>query len=80
MVTKPTSVSHEYGDRKWVGFGKFCEAIKEDPVLYTELSNKILETRDAKLEAKLKEQEDRKASRELEAKEIKKKLKKGPEL
>ena len=80
VVTKPTSVSHEYGDRKWVGFGKFCEAIKEDPVLYTELSNKILETRDAKLEAKLKEQEDRKASRELEAKEIKKKLKKGPEL
>ena len=30
VVNKPTSVSHEYGDRKWVGFPKYCEAIKED--------------------------------------------------
>jgi recombination protein RecA len=57
VVSKPTSVTHEYGDKKWVGFGKFCEAIKEDPALAEELVQKISEARDVKWETKRQEQE-----------------------
>ena len=60
VVNKPTSVSHEYGDRKWVGFPKYCEAIKEDASLASELKQKISEARDAKWEAKRLEQEAKK--------------------
>ena len=60
VVTKPTTVSHEYGDRKWVGFGKFCDAIKDDIELSNELSLKITEARDTKHETKRKEQEAKK--------------------
>lgn len=60
VVNKPTSVSHEYGDKKWVGFPKYCEAIKEDPSLASELKQKISEARDAKWEAKRLEQEAKK--------------------
>lgn len=56
VVTKPTSVTHEYGDQKWVGFPKFSEAIKDNPALATELTVKIGEARDAKMEAKRAEQ------------------------
>jgi len=66
VVSKPTSVSHEYGDRKWVGYGKFCDAIKDDPALYAELAAKITEARNQKLEEKLKEQEAKNAAREAE--------------
>ena len=66
VVSKPTSVSHEYGDRKWVGYGKFCDAIKDDPTLYVELAEKITEARNQKLEEKLKEQEAKNAAREAE--------------
>jgi recombination protein RecA len=66
VVSKPTSVSHEYGDRKWVGYGKFCDAIKDDPALYIELAEKITEARNQKLEEKLKEQEAKNAAREIE--------------
>jgi recombination protein RecA len=76
IVVKPTTVSHEFGDRKWVGFGKFCDAIKDEPALYEELAVKIIEARDSKLEAKLKEQENKTAAREAEVKESKKKAKK----
>ena len=76
IVIKPTTVSHEFGDRKWVGFGKFCDAIKDEPALYEELAVKIIEARDSKLEAKLKEQENKTAAREAEVKESKKKVKK----
>jgi len=55
VVQKPTSVTHEYGDRKWVGFGKFCEAIKEDSLLAEELVQKIQEARDLKFELKRQE-------------------------
>ena len=72
VVQKPTTVSHEYGDRKWVGFGKFCDAIKDDPSLYTELALKIEEARNQKLEDKLKEQEIKNAAREADSKEEKK--------
>lgn len=61
VVKKPTSVTHEYGDKKWVGFGKFCEAIKEDAELASELELKISEARDAKWEKKRAEQEEVKA-------------------
>ena len=57
VVSKPTSVTHEYGDKKWVGFGKFCEAIKDDPALAEELVQKISEARDVKWETKRQEQE-----------------------
>jgi len=57
VVNKPSSVSHEYGDKKWVGFPKFCEAIKDDPALAEELALKINEARDAKLENARKERE-----------------------
>jgi recombination protein RecA len=57
IVTKPTSVTHEYGEMKWVGFGKFCEAIKENAELAEELKLKISEARDHKWETKRQEQE-----------------------
>lgn len=76
VVQKPTTVSHEYGDRKWVGFNKFCDAIKDDPALALELSAKIGEARDAKWEAKRQEQEDKKSALDEEGGE-KKKSKKG---
>jgi recombination protein RecA len=66
VVSKPTSVSHEYGDQKWVGYGKFCDAVKNDPALYAELAAKITEARNQKLEEKLKEQEAKNAAREAE--------------
>jgi recombination protein RecA len=78
IVSKPSSVSHEYGDKKWVGFPKFCEAIKDDPALASELTQKIAEAREAKWEAKRKEQE---AKKQLDSGdgsvEDKKKSKKG---
>jgi recombination protein RecA len=77
VVLKPTSVSHEYGDRKWVGFGKFCDAIKDDPALYAELATKISEARDAKLEAKRKEQEAKKLGTSSDDSGETKKSKKG---
>ena len=56
VVKKPSSVSHEYGDRKWVGFPKFCDALLQDPALCKEIEEKISETRDNKLELKRAEQ------------------------
>jgi recombination protein RecA len=61
VVVKTSSVSHEYGDKKWVGFPKFCEAIKDDPALQAELTQKIGEARDAKWENARKEQEAKRA-------------------
>jgi len=79
VVTKPTSVSHEYGDKKWVGFPKYCEAIKEDPSLASELKQKISEARDAKWEAKRLEQEAKKqtSSSSEDESEVKKRGRKG---
>lgn len=56
VVKKPSNVTHEYGERKWVGFPKFCEAIKEDLQLSLELEQKIIEAREAKMDKKRKEQ------------------------
>lgn len=46
VVEKPTAVTHQYGDQKWVGFGKLCEAIQTDPKLAKELTQKIHEARE----------------------------------
>lgn len=70
VIQMTSTVSHEYGDKKWVGFPKFCEAVKDDPALAAELVVKIGEARDAKREAKRQEQEAKKV--ELETKKSKK--------
>lgn len=60
VVQMTSSVTHEYGDQKWVGFPKFCEAVKDNPALAAELAYKISEARDAKWETARKEQEAKK--------------------
>lgn len=52
VVEKPTAVSHQYGERKWVGFPKFCEALLEDQALCQEISDKIELARDNKFDRK----------------------------
>lgn len=59
VVQKPTTMSYEYGDRKWVGLGKFCDAIKDDTSLGLELLLKVSEARDLKMEQKRAEQKAR---------------------
>jgi recombination protein RecA len=66
VVNKPTSVTHEYGDKKWVGFNKFCDAIKDDAVLALELEGKISQAREEKWDKKRKEQEAKLKSSESE--------------
>lgn len=61
IINKPSTVTHEYGDKKWVGFNKFCDGIKEDPNLAEELRLKIIAARDNKFEEKRKEQEAKRA-------------------
>ena len=75
IITKPTSVTHEYGEMKWVGFGKFCDAIKENQELAEELKLKISEARDNKWESKRQEQAELKL-KTLEDSEAKKKARK----
>lgn len=60
VVTKPSNVSYEYGDKKWVGYNKFCDAIKNDPLLAKELIIKIAEARDSRYERARREQEEKK--------------------
>lgn len=60
VVVKTSTVSHEYGDKKWVGFPKFCEAVKEDQNFANELVVKIGAAREAKWETARKEQEAKK--------------------
>lgn len=82
IVEKPTSVTHAYGDRKWVGFGKFCEAISEDNDLANELVAKISEARDAKYDKQRQDQNSLKNKEEsfednLDNQEDSAKVKKG---
>lgn len=78
VVTKSSSVSHEYGDKKWVGFPKFCEAVREDEALAKELTIKIGEARDSKWEKKRQEQEAKKnKSTSIEVESETKKAKKA---
>lgn len=69
IVKKTSSVTHEYSEMKWVGFPKYCAALKEDKELAYELEIAISEAREAKLREKRAEQEKRTA--ELEAAEKK---------
>src|SRR5579885_437383 len=62
VVQKTSTVTHEYGDKKWVGFPKFCEAVKEDQALADELVVKIGQAREAKWDAQRQEQEAKKAA------------------
>lgn len=61
VVTKSSSVSHEYDGKTWVGFPKFCNAIKNDSSLAEELTMKISLAREAKQEQKRNEQKLKKA-------------------
>ena len=65
IVKKTSSVTHEYNEMKWVGFPKYCAALKEDKDLAHELELAISEAREAKLREKRAEQEKRTA--EIEA-------------
>lgn len=71
VVTKPTTVSHEYGDKKWVGFGKYCDAIKNDPSLGEELLMKVNNVREIKMEQKRTEQALKRSSNETKLKLVK---------
>jgi recombination protein RecA len=51
VVTKSSSVTHEYLEYKWVGFNKFCDAIKDDTQLALELEKKIRDAREFKLDS-----------------------------
>jgi recombination protein RecA len=57
VIDKPTTVSHIYGDKKWVGLNKLCEGIAADPALAQELLQKIGEAREAKTNQQRAEQQ-----------------------
>ena len=75
IVSKPSSVTHEYNGEKWVGFSKFCEAIKENQNLADELIQKVSEARDNKLDKKRVEQ-DKESSAQQDLLEVTKKARK----
>jgi hypothetical protein len=56
VVQKTSTVAHEYGDKKWIGFAKFSTAIQEDPIFAEELKEKIEAARTLKMETKRLEQ------------------------
>lgn len=45
IVKKPTTVTHEFDGQKWVGFNKYCEAIRDNADLAKTLLEKIKEAR-----------------------------------
>jgi hypothetical protein len=65
VVVKTSNVTHEFGDRKWVGEPNFFLAIKSDPALAEELLLKVGEAREAKMEAKRQEQAAKRAGLSL---------------
>jgi len=76
VVEKPTTVTHQYGDMKWVGFGKFCEALSEDNSLCLEIALKIETARGNRLEARRQQQKLQSEVVESHAAEESKKKKK----
>lgn len=77
IVQKTSSVTHEYGDRKWVGFPKYCEALKEDANLANEILFKVGLAREARMEAKRQEQASKRAAFEAKVEDLtEKKIKK----
>jgi recombination protein RecA len=61
VATKSSTVSHEYNGTKWVGYGKYCEAIKNDSKLAEELVQKISKARETLLEKKREEQSSKRS-------------------
>lgn len=57
VVKKPTSMSYEYDNTKWVGMNKYCEALKDDPALADKLSSEIADLRKKKASRNVEEQE-----------------------
>jgi recombination protein RecA len=61
VVKKTSNVTHEYGDMKWVGYPKFCEAVAADPALSEKLKHEIVEARSGNLSKAREEQQQRTA-------------------
>jgi len=59
VVKKTSTVAHEYKENKWIGFNKYCEALKENKVLTDQILAEILVARELKLENKRKEQQNK---------------------
>lgn len=58
IVKKPSTVAYEYKDNKWIGFGKYCDGIKENKELADELLKQIIFSRDSKFDKKRQEQKE----------------------
>jgi recombination protein RecA len=56
VVEKPNAMSYQYGETKWVGIAKFNDALASNQDLCNEISSKIEEARNAKLDKKRAEQ------------------------
>lgn len=52
LIQKPTSMSYTYGEMKWTGKEKTLEAIRKDPALAKELTDKITAARKARSDSK----------------------------
>jgi RecA/RadA recombinase len=57
IITKPTSMSYEYKDQKWVGAAKLEAAVESNPELAEELIKAIEDFRDNKWKAQKAKQE-----------------------
>lgn len=58
VISKPTSMSYEFGDQKWVGLPKLIEAVKEDSQLQLSLFQGIKESlkkKNVKIESEVRE-------------------------
>lgn len=64
VVSKPSNVTYEYKDQKWVGQPKFFEGLKENPALCLELEEKIKQARLDKLQTAKLQQEALKEKKE----------------
>jgi recombination protein RecA len=62
IIKRPNNVMYELGDQKWRGQDAMFEAIRDDSKLSWLLTNKIAEAREAKWDAKRKEQEAKTAA------------------
>lgn len=65
VVQKPTTVTHVYGDKKWVGLAKFVEAIASDSALASELTEKIHAARESINDKERSEQSGEEATEEV---------------
>lgn len=76
VVGRPTAVTYQFGDRKWVGEGKYQEALASDTSLAQDILNKIYEVRDGASPSQLEikpssessEEDDTKSKRSKKAK------------